>query len=83
MGNMPEINQKIYALKSVRGKNGVIYCIGLFKQGTARNEFIVGEIQDAPIDIAIGSEVRYYLYYAEYYDDLYSAINDFKERIKA
>ena len=63
----------LLGLKKSKKREGVTYCIGVFRSGTTNMEFILGET-DNDREYRQGEEVSY-IYNANYTNSLQSALN--------
>ena len=63
----------LLGLKKSKKREGVTYCIGVFRLGTTNMEFILGET-DKDREYRQGEEVSY-IYNANYTNSLQSALN--------
>lgn len=63
----------LLGLKKSKKREGVAYCIGVFRLGTTNMEFILGET-DNDREYRQGEEVSY-IYNANYTNSLQSALN--------
>lgn len=63
----------LLALKKSKKREGITYCVGVFKLGTPNMEFILGET-DNEREYQKGEEVSY-IYDADYTDSLQAALD--------
>lgn len=63
----------LLALKKSKKREGITYCVGVFKLGTPDMEFILGETDNDRV-YQKGEEVSY-IYDADYTDSLQAALN--------
>lgn len=63
----------LLALKKSKKREGITYCVGVFKLGTTNMEFILGET-DNDRKYQKGEEVSY-IYDADYTDSLQAALD--------
>lgn len=72
---MESVVERIFllALKKSMKREGITYCIGVFRLGTPNMEFILGET-DNDQEYKVGDEVSY-IYDAEYTSSLQNALD--------
>lgn len=63
----------LLALKKSKKREGITYCVGVFRLGTPNMEFILGETNNDR-EYQKGEEVSY-IYDADYTDSLQAALN--------
>lgn len=72
---MKSVAERIFllALKKSMKREGITYCIGVYRLGTPNMEFILGETDDGK-EYNPGDEVSY-IYNADYTGNLQDALN--------